>query len=314
MYWVFKKGPSKEPTLEHENFENKKAKREQLYAVVVAIGVTAEVITLLHSLKESGEVNLQVQSLTSENLVLRSNVALVELKLAETKKIVSELEEETSAMEIGDLGSFVRALKPIAGVGIELRYMADAKAQQTAETLRSAFITRGCPILNSNLIGDIGQKGIVIGYHADPVSEQAARLLMKVLVERGVPALTTQNSKVNDTNTIIVAICQRPNPIEEQITFLGAKAEELSFRDAKLWPRIHELLSKQFVPGSKELADAQQEHDTLRAEVNRIMTERAALYEQESLLRDQLRAKIGGTNAPHGPYIHDLHINIPPLE
>lgn len=81
MYWLFKKGPSKEAWLKHEEFERKKTQRERLFAFIVAFGVSVEVVTLIHSLKESGELNLQVQSLVSTNLVLRSNVAALEIKL-----------------------------------------------------------------------------------------------------------------------------------------------------------------------------------------------------------------------------------------
>jgi len=81
MYWVFKKGPRKEEWSDVQNFEEKKARRERVFALLVAFGVTAEVITLIHSLKESGELNLHVQRLTSTNLVLRSNVVALEMRM-----------------------------------------------------------------------------------------------------------------------------------------------------------------------------------------------------------------------------------------
>lgn len=83
MYWIFKKGPPKESFVLHADFEEKKGKRERVFAVIVAIGVTVEVITLPRNLTESAQ-------LASANLVLRSNVAALELQVAQTSSNVTK--------------------------------------------------------------------------------------------------------------------------------------------------------------------------------------------------------------------------------
>jgi hypothetical protein len=74
MYWLFVKGPKKEEWIKHEEFERKRTNRERLFAIIVAIGVTVELLQLPHGLRESA-------NLMSTNLVLRSNVAVLEAKV-----------------------------------------------------------------------------------------------------------------------------------------------------------------------------------------------------------------------------------------
>ena len=67
LVWIFRKGPPKESFIIREAFEEKKHSREKLFAILIAVGVTAEVITLLHSLRESGEFRVEFGKLQQTN-------------------------------------------------------------------------------------------------------------------------------------------------------------------------------------------------------------------------------------------------------
>jgi hypothetical protein len=74
MCWLFRKWPRKEEWLTHEEFEKIKSSREKLFAIVVAVGVVVEMITLPHGLKEAAALGIQVQQLTRSNLSLSMDV------------------------------------------------------------------------------------------------------------------------------------------------------------------------------------------------------------------------------------------------
>lgn len=62
--------------------------RELQFILAVAIGVTMELIGLGHAIPEAIKLEGTVETLSAENLVLRPNVAVVEIK-AKGRKITS---------------------------------------------------------------------------------------------------------------------------------------------------------------------------------------------------------------------------------
>jgi hypothetical protein len=99
MWWIFKKGPPKEAFTIREAFEEKKNSREKLFAVLIAAGVTAEVITLLHTLKESGELRTQFGQLQQTNGWIWQTNFMLRLKTAELESNNLKLRSNVVALE-----------------------------------------------------------------------------------------------------------------------------------------------------------------------------------------------------------------------
>lgn len=93
MYWLFVKGPRKEEWLKYKEFEDKKTHREKLFAIVVAIGVTAELICLMHSLPETIRLSGSVEQLTQTNITMAT-------KLEDLRKANLELEAKVQPRRI----------------------------------------------------------------------------------------------------------------------------------------------------------------------------------------------------------------------
>jgi len=193
--------------------------------------------------QKAGEANehASTNELAAKQLEKQLNETKTQLAIAEARlnESVANLRTENSPMDIGEQYSFISALKPMAGIQVELRCVADGKAQQTAEALRSTFSLAGWPIINFHLIGDIGAAGIVIGYGHDEPSERAAHLVFNLLTERGVP------SKIIDdpmglwvrgvpTNAIIVAVCQRPTQSQANLMAVQARQKALQDQESKI--------------------------------------------------------------------------------
>lgn len=154
MYWVFKKGPPKEECLKHEDFERKRTKREQLFAVVVAIGVTIELIALPHGLIESANLQIKVETLESANLVLRSNVAILELKF------------RPRHLSAGSQRKLFAAVHVIPKTIIDISLISqDAEASEFADDIATPLSKAGFSLIKSPLIVGSGHayKGISIG-------------------------------------------------------------------------------------------------------------------------------------------------------
>ena len=67
MLWLFRKGPQKEAWLAYLKFEDRKTMWERIFAILVAIGVVIELITLPHGLKETANIALRVEELRQGN-------------------------------------------------------------------------------------------------------------------------------------------------------------------------------------------------------------------------------------------------------
>lgn len=305
--------------------ESKKKNIEKWSLIILCVGVFLEVVALPQNLSEVAALNHQTGELVASNLQFaatvegfRSNNVLLEKQLAETKiqlanaearlnESVANLRVENSPMDFGEQFSFVNTLKQIAGIQVELRSVADSKAQQTAELLRSSFIMADCPVINFGLIPDIGEQGVVIGYNVifganETPAKKAAYFLLKVLTERGVPSEIIEDPtgfrvRGVPTNAIIVAVCQRPNRLHSDFMIVRAKEMNLLDQKSKILPRIGELLSKRFVPNSKELAEAQVEVNSLNLQENQIQNEQNDLSKEERKLDDQIDKEEEGTNS-----------------
>lgn len=229
--------------------------------------------------------------------MLQTNVNETKTELANAETRLNESITNNLPMDIGEQYSFVNALKPLAGIQVELRSIADGKAQQTVESLRSTFLMAGWPVINFGLISDIGEEGVVIGYNGDDSSKKAANFLLKLLTERGVPSEITIRVRGVPTNAIIVAVCQRPSQLKASWMVMRAKEKELNDQKSKILPRFMELMRKQYVIGSKEMAAAQAEVNDLNLQLGKLESEKAVLFEQERKLDEEMEKEALGTNA-----------------
>lgn len=84
---------------------------------------------------------------------------------------------------------------------------------------------------------------------------------------------------------------KHPNP---ELMLLHEKETQLRDEEQKLSSRISELRAKQFPPASKELAEAQAEFNALNARLSE-------LWNEESVLRDQIWQGRLGTNSVRSP-------------
>jgi len=91
MYWLFVKGPPKEEWIRSKEFEEKRLKREKFFAIIVAVGVTSELICTGHNIHESIELQKTVEELRSTNLVLQSDVFAARQKTAELEKHILDV-------------------------------------------------------------------------------------------------------------------------------------------------------------------------------------------------------------------------------
>lgn len=107
MWWLFRKGPPKESFTIWQAFESKRHSRERLYAILVAVGVSAEVVTLLHSLKESGGLRLEVGQLQQTNgwiwqtnFLLQSNISGLNLLVSSNALLTAKANERAAEVEM----------------------------------------------------------------------------------------------------------------------------------------------------------------------------------------------------------------------
>ncbi len=123
MYWVFKECPKTEEHAKKEKFEKKKTKMEKLFAVVVAAGVTIEVITLPRNLAEAARLEIQVETLQSNNLVMATRVE-------ELRKDNLELQAKLKTRIISDdeRKNFIECLKDQPKGPVQLRFDRGATA------------------------------------------------------------------------------------------------------------------------------------------------------------------------------------------
>lgn len=324
---VFQKTPLR--IEEFKAFEEKKHFRERVFVCMVAIGVTMELALLPLSLGESAR--LHKEAAEARRLAAASNERSGRLELAriglekqltETKSQLAsaearlnqsllDLEKENLPMDIGEQYSFATALKPLAGIRVKLRSAVDAKAQRTAELLSSTFAWSGWQIIDRAFIGDVGEEGIVIGCGGDVPSVKAARLLLKQLIERSLPSVLIEDPfglrvRGVPTNAIIVAVMQRPSKRKADLMIARAKEVDLRAQSDETRARIMELGSKRFVPGSKELMEAQTEFNSLALAAEKLRLQEQDLDAQEASLWKTLEEEEYGTNAPtHGFVLHN---------
>jgi hypothetical protein len=254
--------------------------------------------------------------LAAKQLEIQLNETKTQLANAETRlnESVVELQNMNLPMDIGEQYSFANALKPLAGIQVELRSAVDTKAQETSESLFSTFAMAGWPVINRSFIGDIGEEGVVIGHNGDASSKKAAHFLLQLLTDRGVPSEIIDDNNFGSrvrgvpTNSIIVAVCQRPSQLRANL--MAVQAKEIALRDQendqepKIRARMSEIASEKFVPNSKSLADAQAEYNDLNSRLLKLQYDPRAFFEQERKLDEQemdLYAKIekaeSGTNS-----------------
>jgi hypothetical protein len=291
---------------------------EIIFELLVFVGLGIEVYALPNLINEShieiAGLNKQTEQLRNDRLGLEKQVNETKTQLANAEarlnESVIELKNANLPMDIGEQYSFANALKPLAGIQVELRTVADGKAQQTAESLRSTFLMAGWPVINSGLIGDIGEEGVVIGYNGDDPSLRAAHLLLKLLTDKGVPSEFAVMARVALTNTIIVAVCQRPSQLKANLMVVRAKETELQDQILKIWTKRMGLSTNRYIIGSKEMASAQAEFNDLNSQFWKLQNEQPALFEQERNLNDQREKEVFGTNstAP-GLYMYNNSFN-----
>jgi hypothetical protein len=243
-----------------------------------------------------------------KTLQILLNETKTELANAETRlnASVEQLNTIASPMDIGNEDSLAAELESIQGIDVELRTSTDANAQHTADSMAATFFIAHWPVINRSFIGDIGKEGIVIGHAWDDDSIKAAKLLRKVLIERNLPvSLLERPNRVGPlpTNTIIVAVMERPDATNAQITIADSKYGIDNDEINAIQPEIWKLLSEKFKPGSKELAEAQSEFNDLNSEYKRLSEDqRVAENEMTTLFEGQREAE-EGTNF-NKPGIH----------
>jgi hypothetical protein len=127
--------------------DRKRKNLEKKLLVVLIIGVAGELVCIPFSLWESSKLNddagearriageanerASTNELAAKKLEIQLNETKTQLANAEARlnENVANLRAENSAMDTGEEFSFVNALKPLAGIQVELRTMADGKAR-----------------------------------------------------------------------------------------------------------------------------------------------------------------------------------------
>ena len=286
-----------------ESHESHHRRRELQFITAVAVGVWMEFLALAHAIPETMRLEKDValanerastNELAAKQLEMQFTETKTKLANAEARlnESVMELKNENLPMDIGEQSSFINALKPLAGIQVELRSMADAKTKRTEEMLFSTLIMAGWQVINRSFIGDIGEDGVVIGYNGDAPSERAAHFLLKLLTERNVPSKIIEDPRGHrvrgvPTNAIIIAVCQRPGRLQANLMAVQAKRNGLRAELSEIRAGINELLLKKYVPASKELAEAQAKFNSLNAQSLQSDNEEKALFEQELKLSSQ---------------------------
>ena len=289
--------------------ESLKKRIEITSLVVLILGLLLEVVSLPHSVVEAanarkmaGEANKLASGneLAAKQLEIQLNETSNELANTEIRLI--EVRNENLPIDIGDQYSLAEALKPLSGMQVELRSAVDSKAQQTADWLASTFSLAGWPVINRTFIGDIGEEGVVVGDNGSEPAKTAAHLLLKLLTERKVPSKAIDDPtgfrvRGVGTNSIIVAILQRPKKLEADLMLVLAKQTELSDQEPKISARIFELSTNRYITGSKELAAARAEYDELNSQFLKLQNEQNDLDEQEQKLSAQMDKEDAETNS-----------------
>jgi len=290
--------------LKKVGFEIKKKWWDFGFECVLVIGLALEIFALPKQISEIERLHAsnlalrkQVEQFRSDNLGLEKQVNETKTQLANAEARLIELQVENLPMDIGEQYSLAQALKPLAGMQVELRIAFDSKAQRTAELLSSAFALAEWPIINRSFIGDIGEEGVVIGYNGDDPSVKAAHLLLKQLTDRNVPSEFAFSVRGVPTNAIIVAIMQRPSKLKSNLMIVQAKETELRDQSPKIMTRIMELASEKFVPGSKELENAQAEFNSLNLKYAQVSQEQEVLSKNEINLWKEIAKEESGTNS-----------------
>jgi len=247
--------------------------------------------------KEAAQANERAleNELTAKQLEIRLNETKAQLANAEARlnESISNLREENLPMDIGEGNSFAETLKSRAGIGVELRTLADAKSQKTADSLRSMFILAGWPILNFKPIGEVGDDGVAIGFNkSDSSAEMAALCLSKLLTERCVPSILINDPiRVLDvpTNTIIVAVMQRPTKLKADFMLIRAKETILRNEYNVAGARLEEILRSPRTDGA-EIPGLIERLQKLKAELDE-------LSKKDKDLSDQLHESEFGANS-----------------
>ena len=208
-------------------------------------------------------------------------------------------------MDIGLEFSFENALKTLPGIQVELRYMDDVKSRRTANDLYWIFNRGGWPVINYAPIGDIEEEGIVIGDKGDDASERASHFLLKFLTDRGVPSELYGNVRIPTTNTIIVAVCQRPNQAKAEYMALWEKFVELNDQQRKISLRVQALRAKP----TNSKAETEELND-LNAQSAKLSNEKHALVTEQKKMAE----RISGQNPTFDIDMKNLKDILPPLQ
>jgi hypothetical protein len=130
---------------------------------------------------------------------------------------------------------------------------------------------------------------VVVGERQNPFEN---KLLEQRLDQRATLLESTDPESAKRLRRIVESL-QASDNIRRLAPKLRAMSEMREQRDddeRRVLSRIFELQSKRFVPGSKELSDAQTEFNTLNERLGRLNKEQDSLWEQERIL-------LWGTNA-----------------
>jgi hypothetical protein len=294
---------------------SKRKKLKSISELLVIFGIAGEVVCLAISLNESAALNERASKneLTAKQLETQLNETKTQLANAETRlnESVIELQKVNSPMDIGDGASFSDALKTLGAIRVELRYFADTNARRTANDLYAVFAFAGWSILNRSPIDDIGQDGIVIGYNGEDSAKKAAYLLLKLLTERDVPSKIIEDplgivARSIPTNSIIVAVCQRPNQLKTKLMEVEANETELAEQFNEISTRMKEIASHKYASNSQALAEAQSKYDSLGSQSLKLYNEFNALVEQDKRLIDQINKNENATNSPLSILYHSM--------
>ncbi len=243
----------------------------------------------------------------------RTDLAKAETQLNES---VKALQDATSPMDVENVDSLGEELSAISGIGVEIRTSTDANAQHTADNLEGAFFIAKWSKLNRSFIGDIGVDGIAIGSSGDDNSTKAAKLLRKALTERNIPSVIFNPFLVRNvpTNSIIVAVMQRPDATNSQITIAHSKSEIDEDEIEEIRPEILKLQVQKFIIGSKEMADAQAEYNDLCSKyISLSQDESESINKFKALSDAQMEAEEGTNYNKPGIHLGDVAMFGPAL-
>jgi hypothetical protein len=174
---------------------------------------------------------------TTNGWLVASNL-VVEGQVEELRKANDEFEKEQMPMTIGEMISFARTLHKFSGVNVIMADKAnDNKGVFTAYELKKSLTMAGWKILdelekNVYTVRTGGIRGIVIGVNEDkndaaPVTI-AAHFLNKTFSDRNLPSTfeVLTNGIPLPTNTMLIAIGDKPNPTDSEFMVASAKQDE----------------------------------------------------------------------------------------